>query len=67
MAKQVLGTTTDLIIIAKKNRLERSDSRLNEECFNYGKKSHYIRNCHSSTLNKRKSTEKSTKEAKHAQ
>lgn len=45
MARQVIGAIAELIIMIKKTRLERSDSKLNEEYFNYKKKCYYARNC----------------------
>ena len=66
LAKQTVRATADLALIAKKKQPERT-TRLKpgEKCFNYGKKGHYAKDCHSSTLNKRKSKEL-TKKAKHS-
>ena len=64
MVKQVVRAAADLIMIAKKNRSERSESRPKEERFNYRKKGQYTRNCRNSSSNKRKSTEESTEGVK---
>ena len=66
MAKQIVGVATDLIMMFKNNRLERSDSRLNEEYFNCEKEGHYTRDCCSSSLDKRKIIEELSEKAKHA-
>ena len=50
--------------MAKKKQPERTtSSKPGEECFNYGKKGHYAKDCRSFISNKRKS-EKSTEEVK---
>lgn len=65
LAKQAVGATADLTLMAKKKQSERSNPRRNEECFNCGKKSYYAKNCRDSTSNKRR-LEKSIKEVKRA-
>lgn len=65
LAKQVVRATADLIMIAKKKQSDKSNSRPNKKCFNYGKKGHYAKNCRSSTSNKRKLVEELIEEAKH--
>lgn len=59
LAKQAVGVTVDLAMITKKKQSETNDfkSNINEEYFNCKKKGYYIKDCHSSTLNKRKSEE----------
>lgn len=66
LAKHTVGAIANLTIIVKKKKLEKSKLKQNIVCFNYRKKSHYIKNCHSSTRNsiKRKLIEKSIKEVK---
>ena len=64
LAKRAVGVTEDLALMAKKKQPERTTrSKSMEECFNYGKKDHYAKDCCSSTSNKRK-PEESTEEAK---
>ena len=69
LAKRTVGATANLTIMAKRKQLERSDLRQNEECFNYARKSHYTKDCRSSTRNftKRKSVEEYIEEAKQSQ
>ena len=50
----------------KQSKISNSKLRNNEAYFNYKKKSHYAKNCHFSTSNKKK-PEKSLKKAKQAQ
>ena len=66
LAKCVVGATADLTMMAKRKQLERSDLRQNEECFIYGKKGHYAKDCRSSTHNftKKKSVEGSIEKPK---
>lgn len=55
LAKQVVGATINLAIIAKKKQLERAlKLKPGKECFNCKKKGHYIKDYHSLILNKRK-------------
>ena len=66
LAKRAVGATADLALMAKKRQPERAaKSKPGAECFNYGKKGHYAKDCRfpSSTSNKRK-PEASTEEAK---
>lgn len=65
LAKEVVRATTDLAIMVKKKQLEKflAKQTTNKKCFNYGKKSHYTKNCH--ILNKKK-PENSLEKAKHA-
>lgn len=65
LAKQLIKTKADLTIITKKKWSKKNNSRQNRKYFNYGKKSHYAKNCHSSISNKKK-LEESTKKAKYA-
>ena len=42
-------------------------SKSGEECFNYGKKGHYAKDCHSPlSISNKKKSEESTEEAKHS-
>lgn len=65
LAKQAIGATTDLAIMAKKKQFKKYSAKpkTNEEYFNCGKKGHYARDCY--TSNKKKS-KKSLKEVKDA-
>lgn len=63
LAKQIVEITANLAMTTKKRQPETSSfkSKINKECFNYGKKGHYAKDCCFSTLNKRKSEESSEK------
>lgn len=63
LAKQAVGATTDLAMIAQKKQLKKyfTKPKTNKKYFNCRKKGYYARNCH--TSNKRKSKE-SLEEAK---
>lgn len=63
LAKQTVRAIADLTMMAKKKQLEKNNPRQNEKCFNCRKIGHYIKDCHSSISNKRRS-EELTKEAK---
>lgn len=65
LAKQAVGAITDLVMMAKKKQLKKyfAKSKINEECFNRGKKGYYIKNCH--TSNKKK-PEELLEEVQHA-
>lgn len=65
MAKQATSQNTDLSIMAKKMLNSQSQqqlkSRFTKECFNYGKKRHYIKDCCKATKKKcedKKATQK---------
>ena len=69
LAKRATGITRDLAMVARKKRSQQQSpkSRPNEECFNYGKKDHYARDCPGRTNPKRKpEDEKTEQEAKRA-
>lgn len=53
--------------MTKKKQSKRNNLRLNEKCFNYRKKDHYTKDCHSSNSNKRKSVKKLIKKTKRIQ
>lgn len=66
LAKCAVGTITNLALMAKKKQPKRTAKlKQEEEYFNYGKKGHFAKDCHSSILNKKKSI-KSIEEAKHS-
>lgn len=67
LAKQVVKVTANLVMTTKKRQSETSSFkfRINKECFNFGKKGYYTKDCYSSTQNKRK-PEESSEEPKQA-
>lgn len=66
LAKRTVGVKANLTMMAKKKQSEKSDLRQNEEYFNCGKKSYYVKDCHSFTCNsiKKKPAEESIEKAK---
>lgn len=65
LAKQIVKAIINLAMTTEKRQSDTSNSKskINRECFNYGKKSHYTKDCHTSISNKKK-LEESLKKAK---
>lgn len=65
LAKQIVGATINLAMMAKKKQLEKylAKPNKNKKCFNYGKKDYYARNCHISNKKKPKDSLKKVKRA----